>query len=127
MLPLSELYDVADSIIAQKVSQISGVGQVQLGGGARPAVRIELNPMVLANYGIGLETVRTALGQVNSNQAKGRLDNGLVRWTITDNDQLFDADHYRSMIVAYRNGAPVRLGDIADCAGLGRKHCTTPG
>ncbi len=113
VMPLSELYDVADSIVAQKVAQITGVGQVQLFGGARPAVRVELNPMVLANYGIGLETVRTALGQVNSNQAKGRLDNGMVRWTIADNDQLFGADHYRPIIVAYRKGSPVRLGDIA--------------
>ena len=69
--------------------------------------------MILANYGISLETVRFALGQVNSNQAKGRLDNGIVRWTLTDNDQLFGADHYRSIIVAYHNGAPVRLADIA--------------
>jgi multidrug efflux pump len=113
VIPLSDLYDVADSIIGQKVSQINGVGQVQLFGGARPAVRVELNPMVLANYGIGLETVRIALGQVNSNQAKGRLDNGMVRWSIADNDQLFGAEHYRSIIVAYRNGSPVRLSDIA--------------
>src|ERR1700722_3949033 len=112
VMKLSDLYDVADSIIGQKVSQIRGVGQVQLFGGARPAVRIELNPMVLANYGIGLETVLTALGQINANQAKGRLDNGMVRWTLTDNDQLFGADHYRNIIVAYHNGAPVRLSDL---------------
>ena len=113
VLKLSALYDVADSIIGQKLSQVRGVGQVQLFGGARPAVRVELNPMVLANYAIGLETVRAALGQVNANQAKGRFDNGTVRWTLTDNDQLFGADHYRSIIVAYHNGNPVRLGDIA--------------
>jgi len=87
--------------------------KVTVGGGALPAVRVELNPMVLANYGIGLETVRAALGQVNSNQAKGRFDNGTLRWTLTDNDQLFGADHYRSIIVAYHKGSPVRLGDIA--------------
>ena len=113
VLPLSRLYDVADSVIAQKLSQISGVGQVTVGGSARPAVRIELNPSVLASYGIGLEDVRTALGQVNSNEPKGSVANGLVRWTLTDNDQLFDADHYRKLVITYRNGAPVRVGDIA--------------
>jgi multidrug efflux pump len=113
VLPLSRLYDVADSIVAQKLSQISGVGQVTVGGSARPAVRIELNPSVLANYGIGLEDVRTALGSVNSNEPKGSVSNGLIRWTLTDNDQLFDADHYRSLIISYQNRAPVRVGDIA--------------
>ena len=113
VLPLSRLYDVADSVIAQKLSQISGVGQVTVGGSARPAVRIELNPAVLASYGIGLEDVRTALGQVNSNEPKGSVANSLVRWTLTDNDQLFDADHYRRLVITYRNGAPVRVGDIA--------------
>ncbi|MDR3720455.1 MAG: multidrug efflux RND transporter permease subunit [Candidatus Acidoferrales bacterium] len=113
VLPLSRLYDVADSIIGQKLSQIKGVGQVTVGGSARPAVRIELNPAILANYGIGLEDLRTALGLVNSNEPKGDVSNGLVRWTLTDNDQLFDANHYRPLVVAYRNGAPVRLGDIA--------------
>ncbi len=114
VLPLSKLYDVSDSILGQKLSQVQGVGQVTAGGSARPAVRIELNPMVLGNYGIGLEDVRTALGGVNSNEPKGEVANGLVRWTITDNDQLFDANHYRPIIVAYHNGAPVRLEDIAD-------------
>ncbi|MGB9067774.1 MAG: multidrug efflux RND transporter permease subunit [Candidatus Acidiferrales bacterium] len=113
VLPLSELYDVSDSIIGQKLSQIRGVGQVQIGGSARPAVRIELNPSVLAKYGIALDDVRTAMSLVNSNEPKGSLSNGSVRWTLTDNDQLFDADHYRSLIVAYNNGAAVRLGDVA--------------
>ena len=114
VLPLSKLYDIADSILAQKLSQIEGVGQVNIGGGARPAVRIELNPTVLAGYGLGLEDIRTALGQVNSNEPKGAVANGLVRWTLRDNDQLFDANHYRPLVVAYHNGAPVRLADIAD-------------
>ncbi|HWW50876.1 MAG TPA: multidrug efflux RND transporter permease subunit [Verrucomicrobiae bacterium] len=113
VLPLSKLYDVSDSIIAQKLSQVRGVGQVQVGGSARPAVRIDLNPTVLANYGIGLEQVRAALGQVNAHEAKGGFDNGTVRWAITDSDQLFDANHYRPIIVAYQKGAPVRLADIA--------------
>jgi multidrug efflux pump len=113
VLALSRLYDLADSIIAQKLSQISGVGQVNLAGSARPAVRIELNPSVLAKYGIGLEDVRMAFGEVNSNAPKGSVGNDLVRWTITDENQLFDADHYRGLIITYRNGAPVRVGDIA--------------
>jgi len=114
VLPLSRLYDIADSILAQKISQIRGVGQVTIGGGARPAVRIEMNPTVLAGYGLGLEDVRTGLGQVNSNEPKGTVANGLVRWTLRDNDQLFDANHYRPLVIAYHNGAPVRLQDIAD-------------
>ncbi|MGA2510423.1 MAG: multidrug efflux RND transporter permease subunit [Candidatus Acidiferrales bacterium] len=114
VLPQSRLYDIADSILAQKLSQVDGVGQVTVGGSARPAVRIELNPTILAGYGLGLEDLRTALGQVNSNEPKGGLANGRVRWTIADNDQLFDANHYRTLVVAYRNGAPVKLGDIAD-------------
>jgi multidrug efflux pump len=113
ILPPSRLYDVADSIIGQKLSQIQGVGQVYIGGSARPAVRIEANPSVLANYGLSLEDVRATLGEVNSNEPKGSVSNGLVHWTFTDNDQLFDADHYRNLIVTYRNGAPVRVGDIA--------------
>ena len=114
VLPISKLYDIADSIVAQKLSQVDGVGQVNIGGGALPAVRIELNPTVLAGYGLGLEDLRTALGQVNSNEPKGLVANGRVQWTLYDNDQLFDANHYRTLVVAYRNGAPVRLGDIAD-------------
>jgi multidrug efflux pump len=113
VLPMSRLYDVADSIIAQKLSQIQGVGQVQVGGSARPAVRVELNPANLASYGIGLEDIRNALGQVNSNEPKGEVTNGVVDWMISDNDQLFDANHYRNVIIAYRNGAPVRLSDVA--------------
>jgi len=114
VLPTSRLYDIASSIIAQKLSQVEGVGQVNIGGGALPAVRIELNPTVLAGYGLGLEDIRTALGQVNSNEPKGEVANGRVQWTLIDNDQLFDADHYRPLVIAYRNGAAVRLGDIAD-------------
>jgi hydrophobe/amphiphile efflux-1 (HAE1) family protein len=113
-LPLSRLYDAADSIAAQKLSEVKGVGQVLVAGGARPAVRVELNPMVLANYGLGLEDIRTALSQVNANVPKGVLSNGTARWILRDNDQLFGADHYRPLIIAYRKGAPVRLGDVAD-------------
>jgi hydrophobe/amphiphile efflux-1 (HAE1) family protein len=113
VLPTSRLYDLVDSIIGQKLSQIKGVGQVSIGGSSRPAVRIELNPMVLAKYGIGLEAVRAALAQANSNMPTGSVDNGIVRWTVSDENQLFDAAHYRPIIVAYNKGAPVRLADIA--------------
>jgi multidrug efflux pump len=113
-LPLGRLYDIADSIISQKVAQVHGVGQVTIGGGSLPAVRIALNPTVLGHYGLGMEDVRTALGQVNSNVPKGALSGGRVRWVLNDNDQLFKAKDYRPLVIAYRNGAPVRLGDIAD-------------
>ncbi|HWG60062.1 MAG TPA: multidrug efflux RND transporter permease subunit [Candidatus Acidoferrales bacterium] len=112
-LPLSTLYDVSDSIVAQKLAQVNGVGQVFVGGSARPAVRIEVNPAVLAAQGIGLDSVRAAIGQINSNLPKGDLSNGRVRWMIYDNDQLYDAARYQRVIVAYHNGAGVRLGDIA--------------
>jgi len=113
ILPMAKLYDLSDSIIAQKLAQVDGVGQVIVGGSARPAVRVEANPTTLANYGIGLEDLRTALGQVNANTPKGLLANGQVRWTIMDTDQVFDAAHYAPLIVAYRHGAPVRVRDIA--------------
>jgi hydrophobe/amphiphile efflux-1 (HAE1) family protein len=112
-LPLRRVYDVGESIVAQKLSQVEGVGQVNIGGSARPAVRVELNPQVLANYGIGLEAVRAAIAAANSHAPKGAVENGMVRWVLEDNDQLFDADHYRQVIVAYHDGAPVRLGEIA--------------
>src|SRR5271155_4026462 len=114
ILPLSRLYDMSDSIIGQKLSQISGVGQVLVGGSSRPGVRIDVNPMTLGNYGIGLDDVRAALGQVNANVPKGTLSNGLVRWTLTNNDQLCNADGYRPLVISYHNGAPVRLSDIAN-------------
>jgi hydrophobe/amphiphile efflux-1 (HAE1) family protein len=116
LIPRPTMYDQANSILSQKLAQVSGVGQVFVGGGANPAVRAEVNPMQLNNLGIGLDTVRTALGQANSNQAKGELANGPNQWTIGDNDQLKVADQYRGLIVAYNkvNGAPVRLSDIAD-------------
>jgi hydrophobe/amphiphile efflux-1 (HAE1) family protein len=116
LIPRPTMYDQANSILSQKLAQVSGVGQVFVGGGANPAVRAEVNPMQLNNLGIGLDTVRTALGQANSNQAKGELSNGPNQWTIGDNDQISVADQYRGLIVAYNkaNGAAVRLSDVAD-------------
>ncbi len=109
-----QMYDAADSILSQKLSQVSGVGQVFVGGAAQPAVRAEVNPMLLNKLGVGLDTVRNALNLANSNQAKGEFANKNRAWYLNDTDQLFTADQYRPMIVAYRNGAPVRLGDVAD-------------
>jgi multidrug efflux pump len=109
-----QMYDAADSILAQKLAQVSGVGQVFVGGAAQPGVRAEVNPMLLNKLGVGLDTVRNALNLANANQAKGQVSNGDTSWNFNDNDQLFTADQYRPLIVAYRNGAPVRLGDVAD-------------
>jgi multidrug efflux pump len=112
--PVARLYDTSDSILAQKLSQVDGVGQVFTYGSAPPAVRAEVNPMLLNKLGVGLDTVRNGLNLANANQAKGQVSNQTTSITLDDNDQLFTADQYRPLIVAYRNGGPVRLGDVAD-------------
>ena len=112
-LSQGQLYDAGDSILAQKISQIEGIGQVFVGGSAQPAVRVEANPMQLSAYGIGLESLRTTLSAVNMNSAKGYFKSGQRTWTIVDNDQLMHASEYAPLIVAYNNGAPVRLSDVA--------------
>src|ERR1700730_5928502 len=109
-----QMYDAADSILAQKLAQVSGVGTVFVGGAAQPAVRAEVNPMLLNKLGVGLDTVRNALNAANANRAKGQVSNDTTSWSFSDTDQLFTADQYRPLIVAYHNGAPVRLGDVAD-------------
>src|SRR6202045_3154234 len=109
-----QMYDAPDSILAQKLAQVSGVGQVFVGGAAQPAVRVELNPMLLNKLGVGLDTVRNALNLANANLAKGSLSNSQTSFSLDDTDQLFTADQYRPLIVAYRNGGGVRLGDVAD-------------
>ncbi len=112
-LALSKVEDVADTTLAQKISQLSGVGLVSISGGQKPAVRIQVNPTALASYGLSLEDVRTALSQANVDQAKGILEGPRQSFTIASNDQLLSSDGYRSVIVAYRNNAPVRLTDVA--------------
>src|SRR5881394_1163650 len=107
---VSRMYDAADSILAQKLSQVEGIGQVIVGGGAKPAVRVRVDPAQLAQLGIGLEDVRLALRAVNSNTPKGQVSDRATAWTITASDQLFEADEYRPLIMAYRNGAPVGFG-----------------
>jgi multidrug efflux pump len=114
VLPVGRMYDAADSILAQKLSQVEGVGQVIVGGGAKPAVRVRVDPARLSQIGLSLEQVRAALGTVNANSPKGEVANATTAWGIQATDQLFEADQYRPVIVAYQKGAPVRLGDIAE-------------
>jgi multidrug efflux pump len=113
-LPLSKVQDLADTRLAQKISQLPGVGLVSISGGQKPAVRVQVNPAVLAFYGLGLEDVRTAIAQANVNQAKGNFDGKQQAYTINANDQLLSSDSYKPIIIAYRNGAPVRLSDVAE-------------
>jgi multidrug efflux pump len=112
-LPLSKVEDLADTMLAQKISQLPGVGMVSISGGQRPAVRVQANPTALASYGLSLEDLRTALSNANVNQAKGTFDGAQQSYTIGANDQLITGDTYKPIIVAYRNGAPVRVADVA--------------
>ncbi len=114
-ITLPRIYDAADSILAQKLSQVNGVGQVNVGGGARPAVRAEVNPTLLNKLGVGIDQVRVALGLANANRPKGEVNNAINTWTLNDTDQLFTADQYRSLVIATdKNGGTTRLGDVAD-------------
>src|ERR1700724_3664315 len=109
---LPEIYDAADSVIAQKLRQTSGIGEVFIGGGARPAVRVQVNPGQLNTYGISLENIRSVLSSANSNRPKGQLSNIEHAWGVADSDQLFKAREYRPLIVTWHNGSPVRLSDV---------------
>src|SRR5271163_4935217 len=113
-LPLSKVEDLADTAMAQKISQVTGVGLVSISGGQKPAVRVQVNPTALASYGLSLEDVRNALAAANVDQAKGVIDGVRQSYTIGANDQLFSSEQYKPIVVAYRNGAPVRLSDIAN-------------
>ncbi|MGD0759954.1 MAG: multidrug efflux RND transporter permease subunit [Candidatus Sulfotelmatobacter sp.] len=113
-MTVPRMYDAADSILAQKLAQVDGVGQVFVGGAAQPAVRAEVNPTLLNKLGVGLDTVRNALNAANANAPKGQVSDGGRSYTFSDTDQLFTADQYRPLIMAYNNGGPVRLGDVAD-------------
>ena len=112
-LPLSKVEDLADTALAQKISQLPGVGLVSISGGQKPAVRIRANPTALASYGMSLEDLRTALAAANVNQAKGVLDGPRQSFTIGANDQLNSSSQYGGVVVAYKDGAPVRLSDVA--------------
>jgi multidrug efflux pump len=113
-IPAAQIYDASDSIIAQKLAQVEGVGQVFTWGSSRPAVRVEVNPKLLNNYNISLETVRRALQSANSNLAKGSVSDPTRQINVADTDQLFKAYEYQPLIVAGHSGAPVRLRDIAE-------------
>jgi multidrug efflux pump len=112
-LPLSKVEDLADTTLAQKISQVSGVGLVSISGGQKPAVRIQCNPTALASYGLSLEDVRTALAAANVDQAKGTINGPRQSFTISANDQLTVGAQYGPIVIAYRNGSPIRLSDVA--------------
>jgi multidrug efflux pump len=112
--PLSKVEDLADTHLAPKISQLPGVGLVSISGGQKPAVRVQVNPTAIASYGLNMEDVRSAIVAANVNQAKGNFDGAHQSYQIGANDQLLSSDDYRPLIVAYRNGAPVKLTDVAD-------------
>jgi multidrug efflux pump len=114
ILTRGQMYDAASTIMAQKISQIKGVGQVFTFGSSLPSVRVELNPMTLNKYGIGLEDVRSTLNTANANVPKGHFSDGLRVWEVGSSDQIFKAKEYQPLIVAYRNGSAVRVSDIAE-------------
>jgi len=113
-LTQGQMYDAASNVFQQQLSQISGIGQVIIGGSALPAVRVELNPQALYKYGIGLEDIRAALASANANSPKGTIDDGNSRYQIYTNDQAIKAADYSPLVIAYRNSAAVRLSDVAD-------------
>ncbi|HKA37787.1 MAG TPA: multidrug efflux RND transporter permease subunit, partial [Thermoanaerobaculia bacterium] len=113
-LPLSKVEDYADTRFAQKISQLPGVGLVSISGGQKPAVRVQVNPTALSSYGLTMEDVRTAIAQSNVNQAKGTFDGTHQSYSIGANDQLLTSEQYRPLVIAYKNGAPVRLSDVAN-------------
>jgi len=111
------MYDIASTVLQQKIAQLDGVGQIFVGGSALPAVRVDLNPMALARYGIGLNEVQRVLATANVNRPKGQLDDGRYTWELNATDQLLKPAAYEPLIVAWRNGAPVRLVDVAKISG----------
>jgi len=113
VMPLTEVQDLADTRIAQKISQLKGVGVVSISGGQRPAVRVIANPRALAAYGLNLDDLRTTINVANQNGPKGTLDGPARAYTINTNDQIRSAGEYGSIVIAYRNGSPVRLSDVA--------------
>jgi len=112
-VPLPKIEELAETRMAQRISQLRGVGLVSISGGQRPAVRVQANPTALASYGLSLEALRTALSSANVNMAKGSFDGPDLAWTINNNDQLRTGDQYGPIILAYRNGAPIRVRDVA--------------
>ena len=136
-IPLSKVEDFADTRLAQKISQLPGVGLVSISGGQKPAVRIQANPAQLASYGLTLDDVRNSLGASNINQAKGSFDGPRLAYAIGANDQLMNSDDYGPLVIAYKNGAPIHLSDVAtvldgventkQAAWMGRSHPSAEG
>src|SRR3989338_4932768 len=112
-LPLTEVQNLVNTRLAQKISQVSGVGLVSLAGGQRPAVRIQADTKALASYGLGLDSLRTAIAAANANGAKGSIDGPTRSYSINSNDQLLAAAEYKNLVIAFRNGAAVRVADVA--------------
>src|SRR5438270_1192707 len=112
--PLPQIEDLADTRLAQKISQLPGVGLVSVSGGQRPAMRVQANPRALAAYGLNLDDLRTTISNANVNTPKGNFDGPTRAYTINANDQLQSAAAYRDLVIAYKNGAPVRLSDVAE-------------
>ncbi|HZV97911.1 MAG TPA: efflux RND transporter permease subunit, partial [Methylophilaceae bacterium] len=112
-MPPGKLYDAASTVLAQKIAQVEGVGQVSVGGSSLPAVRVELNPTVLYKYGISYDDVTNAISSTNANRPKGTVEKGDRSWQVYANDQAHTAAEYMPLIISYRNGAPVRLSDVA--------------
>src|SRR5277367_3276023 len=112
VMPLTQVEDLADTRVAQKISQIKGVGVVSVTGGQRPAVRVIVNPRALAAYGLNIDDLRTTISNANQNGPKGTLDGPSNAYTINTNDQIRNADDYGEVVAAYKNGAPVRLKDV---------------
>ncbi len=113
-MPLSQVEDMVDTRLAPKLSQLNGVGLVSISGGQKPAVRIQVNPVALSSYGLNMEDVRTALTQASVNSAKGNFDGPRQDYQIDANDQITSADDYKNVVVAYSNGAPVFVKDVAN-------------
>src|SRR3954471_16158418 len=113
-LPLTKVQDLADTRMAQKISQVPGVGLVSISGGQKPAVRVQVNPTALSSLGLNLDDVRTAIAAANVNQAKGNFDGRRQAYTIAANDQLLSSADYKPLVIAYRNNGPVHLSDVAD-------------
>jgi len=113
VMPLTQVEDLADTRVAQKLSQLKGVGVVSVSGGQRPAIRVIVNPKALAAYGLNIDDLRTTIGNANQNGPKGTLDGATIAYTVNTNDQIANAEDYGSVVIAYKNNAPVRLRDVA--------------
>ena len=126
-LPLTQVEDMADTRLAQKISQQPGVGLVSISGGQRPAVRVQVNPRALAAYGLNIDDLRTTLGNANVNTPKGSFDGPAQASTINANDQITDAEQYPNLVIAYRNGAPVHLRTSPPWSTARRTPSSAPG